>query len=394
MKKFLSILLIAVFAISMLPISAFAAEPVRYEAEDAVIGEGAQIRDGQGDYAAAVSGGKFVGGFDNRDNAVTFTVTAENSGNYLMTIGYISMDPRSFDITVNGNRTEDYAFTEATRSWDGDTKTYTMNISLSEGENTIIFGQLGGNAPSLDYIELEEVVCKHNNTEVTNAKEAALGAPGYTGDVYCNDCERVITPGTKTYVIPEYRYEAELAVLGEDTQKCEIRNAFGDYADSVSGGKFVGGFDNYPNAITFTVNVEKAGTYEMVIGYISMDPRSFDITVNDEMTQNYAFTETGNSWEGDTKTYTMEITLNAGDNTIIFGQDEFGAPSLDYIDIHLISEAQPEQPDATEDAPETTETPDPIKPAPTGDLLPAVALLSVFALAGVAVATKKRSISK
>ncbi len=389
MKKCLAFLLIAVFAISLLPVASFAAESVRYEAEDAVIGEGAEIRNAGGDYAAAVSGGKFVGGFDDRDNAVTFTVNVENAGNYLMTIGYISMDRRSFDITVNGERTDDYAFTETGRSWDGDTQTYSMNIKLNAGENTIIFGQKGGNAPSLDYIDLEEIVCEHNNTELINVKEAELGVPGYTGDTYCNDCQRVIVLGTKTYVIPEYRYEAELAVLGEDTQKCEIRQAFGDYADAVSGGKFVGGFDNYANAVTFTVNVEKAGTYEMVIGYISMELRSFDVTVNGVTTQNYAFTETGRSWEGDTQTYTMEITLNAGENTIIFGQDDQGAPSLDYIDIHLISEAQPEQPDATEDAPITNESPQ------TGDATVVAIALAVLSLSAAAVVvSKKRNVTE
>ncbi len=386
MKKLLSILLIAVLAISLLPIASFAAEPVRYEAEDAVLRTenapgGFNIRNASGDYADSVSGGKFVGGFDNWSDAITFTVNAENAGSYLMTIGYISMEPRAFDITVNGSFTENYAFTETGRSWDGDTKTYTMEIKLNKGENTIVFGR-NGNAPSLDYIELAEITCAHPNTELVGVKEATFDAPGYTGDKVCKDCGMVIEQGTKTYVIPENRYEAEDAVITAG----EVRQAYGDYQDAVSSGKFVGGFDGITDAVTFTVNADKAGKYILTIGYISMDQRSYDITVNGEKTEDYAITETGNAWEGDTKTYTMEITLVAGENTISFGQnDGKPVPNLDYIELDAVETSGGET---------GGETGDDVKPAPTGDLLPAVALLSVFALAGVAVATKKRTISQ
>ncbi|MBQ7354315.1 MAG: hypothetical protein IJW62_02205 [Clostridia bacterium] len=413
MKKLLSILLVVVFAISLLPVSVFAAETVRYEAEDAVITSG-DIRNAGGDHAASVSGGKFVGGYDNIPEAVTFTVTATNSGDYLMTIGYISMDLRAFRINVNGTVTENYAFTETGRSWDGDTKTYTMEIKLNQGENTIIFGS-NGNAPSIDFIDLKEITCEHPTTEIVGVKEAALNDPGYTGDKTCTVCGMVLEQGTKTYVIPENRYEAEKAVITAG----EIRQAHGDYANSVSNGLFVGGFDGMTDAVTFTVNVPKAGKYVMIIGYISMDSRSYDITVNGAKTEDYVATETGNAWEGDTKTYTMDITLNAGDNTISFGQnDGKPVPNLDYIQIeaipcdHANTKVEGAK-DATQDAEGYTgdtvcsdcgetiaegevipKLPATVEPPKTGDAMIVISAFALVAAAGTVMIARKRKIEE
>ena len=38
--------------------------------------------------------------------------------------------------------------------------------------------------------------CSHANTSLKNQKAATCSAAGYTGDVVCNDCTAVITPGT------------------------------------------------------------------------------------------------------------------------------------------------------------------------------------------------------
>ena len=410
MKKLLSILLIAVFAISLLPISVFAADPVRYEAEDAVITAG-DIRNAGGDYADSVSGGKFVGGFDAIPEAATFTVNAANAGDYLMTVGYISMQPRAFRIVVNGDVTENSAFVETGRSWDGDTKTYTVEIKLNKGENTLIFGS-NGNAPSIDYIELKEIVCEHPTTEIVGAKDAALDAPGYTGDKVCTVCGQVLELGNKTYFIPENRYEAENATINAG----QIRPAYGQFMDSVSNGQFVGGFDGMTDAVVFTVNVPKAGNYTMIIGYITMDARSYDITVNGNKTEDYVVPATGNAWEGDTKTYTLDITLNAGDNTITFGQNE-GAlvPNLDYIQIEAIP--CPHANTKVEGAKEATQdaegyTGDTVcadcgeiiargevvpkipAPVPTGDAALAISALVLLAAAGAVMIARKRKIEE
>ena len=38
--------------------------------------------------------------------------------------------------------------------------------------------------------------CAHKNTEVRNAKEPTCTEPGYTGDIYCKDCDEKISTGT------------------------------------------------------------------------------------------------------------------------------------------------------------------------------------------------------
>lgn len=37
--------------------------------------------------------------------------------------------------------------------------------------------------------------CAHENTEIKNQKDPTCTVDGYTGDIYCNDCQRVITQG-------------------------------------------------------------------------------------------------------------------------------------------------------------------------------------------------------
>ena len=82
MKKLLSTLLLVAMVLSLCSVSVFADETVRYEAEDAVIAEGknAEIRDAAGNNPGAVSGGKFVGGFDDQADVITFTVNVPADG--------------------------------------------------------------------------------------------------------------------------------------------------------------------------------------------------------------------------------------------------------------------------------------------------------------------------
>ncbi len=44
----------------------------------------------------------------------------------------------------------------------------------------------------------DEPTCSHTNTSLKNQKAATCSAAGYTGDIVCNDCTAVVTPGTAT----------------------------------------------------------------------------------------------------------------------------------------------------------------------------------------------------
>ena len=153
MKKFTALVLVALMLVTFVPFGAFAAEAVRYEAEAATITK-QDIRDGTD---STVSGAKFVGGFDNKGNYATFKVTAAVAGDYELAIGYISCQVRSFDITVNETAINNVECTEKGSSWTGDVKVKTITVTLVAGENTIVFGQDSGTAPSLDYIEISPV---------------------------------------------------------------------------------------------------------------------------------------------------------------------------------------------------------------------------------------------
>ena len=46
-----------------------------------------------------------------------------------------------------------------------------------------------------DYVICDKKVCKHEKTEVRNAKEASCTEAGYTGDTYCVDCDTKLATG-------------------------------------------------------------------------------------------------------------------------------------------------------------------------------------------------------
>ena len=46
-----------------------------------------------------------------------------------------------------------------------------------------------------DYVICDKKVCKHENTEIRNAKEASCTEAGYTGDTYCVDCNQKLKTG-------------------------------------------------------------------------------------------------------------------------------------------------------------------------------------------------------
>ena len=46
-----------------------------------------------------------------------------------------------------------------------------------------------------DYVICDKKVCKHEKTEVRNAKKASCTEAGYTGDTYCVDCDTKLATG-------------------------------------------------------------------------------------------------------------------------------------------------------------------------------------------------------
>ncbi len=85
------------------------------------------------------------------------------------------------------------------------------------------------------------------------------------------------------------------------------------------------------NIVIFTnVNVDKAGTYQMEIDYLTSGPRSFFMSVNDGASTELDLN--GSSFSLPTSTV-IPVVLKAGSNTIQFGNDTGYAPALDRIAI-------------------------------------------------------------
>ena len=103
---------------------------------------------------------------------------------------------------------------------------------------------------------------------------------------------------------------------------CEYCSGAGE-AGNIGGGS--------GNTVTFTkVNVAKSGTYQMEIDYLTSGPRSFFMSVNGGA--NTELDLNGSSFSLPTSTV-IPVQLQAGTNTIQFGNDTGYAPALDRIAI-------------------------------------------------------------
>jgi hypothetical protein len=127
-----------------------------------------------------------------------------------------------------------------------------------------------------------------------------------------------------------YSFEAEAAgnLL---SGKAEIKNC--ETAVGCSGNQLVGSLWG-GSALQFNaVNVAAAGVYTMTVHYISGDPRSFAIRVNDGASDRYDLPKTADwSTRG---SYEIELQLKQGNNTIRFDDEGGYSPDIDKIDLRL-----------------------------------------------------------
>ncbi|MUG65104.1 carbohydrate-binding protein [Paenibacillus campinasensis] len=113
-------------------------------------------------------------------------------------------------------------------------------------------------------------------------------------------------------------------------------NTFTGYAgpvdcDFCSGGQKVGNLYGGSTMTFQQVTVDRAGVYDMSIVYISGDARAASISVNDGEKENFAFPKTVD-WNT-AGSYTIQIYLNEGSNTILFDDDGGYSPDLDKIEL-------------------------------------------------------------
>lgn len=239
----------------------------KYEAENATL-TNAQIMDELG-----ASNYKKVGMINFADSAVQFNVNVPTAGTYTMTVRYTNgMNAVStHDVSVNGG-----ASSSITYDYHGGWDTYewvTKDVQLNAGNNTIKFTR-GTNFAELDSI-----------------------------DIFKNKF-----------------YEAELATLNNASILNET---------SASKGKKVGMINGSDSYVQFNVNVPTAGVYNMVVRYGngSGADSTHNVSVNGGASKIIPYGNYGwNTWQW----ANMDVTLNAGNNTIKF------AKGINYAELDTI----------------------------------------------------------
>lgn len=121
------------------------------------------------------SGGAKVGNLY-QGSAMQFNgVNVTEAGVYKLSLSYISGDPRSFMVSVNGGERERFS-PPATKDWNT-VGVFDFEVRLQAGDNTLSFDDDGGYAPDLDKISLTFVSSSEPGTDPGNGEDLELGAP-------------------------------------------------------------------------------------------------------------------------------------------------------------------------------------------------------------------------
>ncbi len=251
---------------------------VRYQAENATITPGTVDNNHVG----------FTGtGFANPDNVagsfVEWAVNAESAGSQSLRIRYANgtTTNRPMDISVNGTVVATNVAFNGTGSWDT-WATSTVTANLNAGSNTVrATATTATGGPNVDYLEV------------------APPAPAST------------------------TVEAESGTLSGAARLASC--------SACSGGQKVGFIGNgSTNHVTLSVTAATSGTRQMTIAGLVNGTRTFFVSVNGGA--GIQVPMTGTSFATPITT-SINVTLNAGTNTIRFYNDTAYAPDLDKIDI-------------------------------------------------------------
>jgi len=244
----------------------------------------------------AASGGQKVGGMYQGSTLQFNHVTVSESGNYKITVYYISGDSRPFNISANGG---DKQFEEPPKTVDWDTVgTYDVTLPLNAGENSILIDDNNWYSPDIDKI-------------VIRGLDDSDPGEGSGGD---------------------WKEKLHGAIIEAEAPE-NIITGNAKIADSSvgSGGKIVKDM-NKNSTLQFTnVTVPAAGTYLIRISYISGDQRPVYMQVNDGLDELVDLPKTA-SWDT-VGTYDVEASLQEGLNTITFSDHDWYSPDFDRIEV-------------------------------------------------------------
>jgi hypothetical protein len=249
-----------------------------YDAASAVLGGSASIGS-----CPLCAGGEKVGNLGvGVSNTATFNgVYAPRAGEYLMQVNSMTIGLRSYLYSVNGGSYQTLNCSGGSFLVPAST---TVPVHLEKGMNSIQFGSPVSYPPDLDDI---------------------------------------VISGNGDFPVPDSTtYEAEVATLSGS-----VTGEFSNYSSGLGKAGNVGG--GAANTVTFSnVTVPYTGTYQLEIDYQTSGLRSYFMTVN-----NGAPTEldlNGNTFNDPTPTV-IKVQLQAGTNTIQFGNSTGYSPDLDRI---------------------------------------------------------------
>jgi hypothetical protein len=202
-----------------------------------------------------------------------------------MEVDYLTEDPRAFEYNINGGPSATLNLGGGSFNLPAST---TVPVQLKKGVNIITFGNAGTFAPGLD-----RIIIRGNGNAIPSASTT---------------------------------YEAEAATL---TGTANVGGC-----PYCSGGAIVGSFGaGAGNDVTFNnVTVPESGMYQLEVDYATQGPRTFFATVNNGTPIEL---DLNGSTFSDPQPIVIPVQLNAGKNTIVFGNPNANgfAPGLDSITV-------------------------------------------------------------
>ena len=274
LATFLSAIVYGLFLFA--PQRAYAAEPIKLEAESATLnGVGVATT------IPGYSGSGYAWTFEEETDNIIFDFAAP-AGQYDLVIQYTSpFDTKGYGLIVNGARSSGM-FAKTNQSFSSAT---IGRFTLLEGQNSVTITK-GWGYYGIDYIALVPV---------------------------SQEPPKLVT-------LVEGRAEAEDAVLSGLT--------VGTSPAGFSGKGYATGYDNGTDKATFNFNAP-TGLYKLTLGYTSpFGPKGYDLQVNDEKSTGM-FANTGAAFSSvSAGTY----FLTEGLNTIVVGNG-WGYFGLDYIQL-------------------------------------------------------------
>ncbi|MZQ85559.1 carbohydrate-binding protein [Paenibacillus sp. 5J-6] len=224
------------------------------------------------------SGGQKVGDLYQGSSLQFNQIQAKAPGIYTVKLYYISGDPRSIQVGVNGGSAELYDLPKTT-DWNT-VGTFDVDVTLNAGSNIILLSDGNSYSPDMDKIAVSTKIVSYE------AESSANLLMGKASIADCSPC---------------------------------------------SGGKKVGNLYQ-GSSLTFNgVEVGAAGKYQVTVSYISGDPRSSQVSVNGGEAETFDFPKTAD-WDTVGK-HVMNLSLAAGSNTLLFADGNGYSPDIDKIEV-------------------------------------------------------------